>query len=333
MVIKMKIAGIDISKWQGDLNFTKVRDEGFDFAIIRAGSGTVADPMFETNYTKAKNSGMNVGAYWYTYAQNIAQAEAEAELCNNILKDKKFELPIYFDIEDSSVLGLGADIATSLVHAFCRRMESYSYFAGVYSSLSMFSSRLNDSELQRYAHWVACWSTTCSYPYPDSFGMWQYGGETNLIRSNQVAGKTVDQNYMLVDYPAMIKSKGLNGHTDLKYDVNGDGAVNSKDIIAEMKAIAAGKTDSEFDLNGDGKVNSKDTVSIMKNISGSVQSEERPSASIPNGQDYTEYTVVNGDTLSGIASKFGTTYQKIAEYNGLENPNLIFSGQILKIPK
>ena len=93
--------------------------------------------------------------------------------------------------------------------------------------------------------------------------MWQYGGETNLIRSNQVAGKTVDQNYMLVDYPAMIKSKGLNGHTDLKYDVNGDGAVNSKDIIAEMKAIAAGKTDSEFDLNGDGKVNSKDTVSII----------------------------------------------------------------------
>lgn len=71
----------------------------------------------------------------------------------------------------------------------------------------------------------------------------------------------------------------------------------------------------------------------MKNISGSVQSEERPPASIPNGQDYTEYTVVNGDTLSGIASKFGTTYQKIAEYNGLENPNLIFSGQILKIPK
>ena len=89
MVIKLKIAGIDISKWQGDLNFTKVRDEGFDFAIIRAGSGTVADPMFETNYTKAKNSGMNVGAYWYTYAQNIAQAEAEAELCNNILKDNQ----------------------------------------------------------------------------------------------------------------------------------------------------------------------------------------------------------------------------------------------------
>ncbi len=329
----MKIAGIDISKWQGDLNFTKVREEGFDFTIIRAGSGTVPDPMFETNYTRAKKAGMNIGAYWYTYAQNTSQAEAEAELCNKILKEKRFELPIYFDIEDSSVLGLGSDTATAIVHAFCKRMESYKYFAGVYSSLSMFGSRLNDSELQRYAHWVACWSTSCNYPYPDSFGMWQYGGETNLIRSNQVAGKTVDQNYMLVDYPAMIKAKGLNGHTDSKFDVNRDGAVNSKDIIAEMKAIAAGKTDSQFDLNGDGKVNSKDAVSIMKNISASVQYEEQSAPSVSDKQDYTEYTVVSGDTLSGIAAKFNTTYQKIAEYNGLENPNLIFSGQTLKIPK
>ncbi len=329
----MKIAGIDISKWQGDLNFTKVREEGFDFTIIRAGSGTVPDPMFEKNYTRAKNAGMNIGAYWYTYAQNTDQAEAEAELCNKIIKGKKFELPIYFDIEDNSVLGLGVNTATALVHAFCKRMESYKYFAGVYSSLSIFNSRLNDSELQRYAHWVACWSTSCSYPYPESFGMWQYGGETNLIRSNQVAGKTVDQNYMLVDYPSMIKSKGLNGYADLNYDVNGDGAVNSKDIISEMKAIASGETNTIFDLNGDGKVNSKDTVAIMKNISGAELSEVQNPPSVPDKQDYTEYTVVSGDTLSGIAAKFGTTYQKIAEYNGIENPNLIISGQMLKIPK
>ena len=172
-----------------------------------------------------------------------------------------------------------------------------------------------------------------AHPYPESFGMWQYGGETNLIRSNQVAGKTVDQNYMLVDYPSMIKSKGLNGYADLNYDVNGDGAVNSKDIISEMKAIASGETNTIFDLNGDGKVNSKDTVAIMKNISGAELSEVQNPPSVPDKQDYTEYTVVSGDTLSGIAAKFGTTYQKIAEYNGIENPNLIISGQMLKIPK
>ena len=100
-----------------------------------------------------------------------------------------------------------------------------------------------------------------------------------------------------------------------------------------MKAIASGETNTIFDLNGDGKVNSKDTVAIMKNISGAELSEVQNPPSVPDKQDYTEYTVVSGDTLSGIAAKFGTTYQKIAEYNGIENPNLIISGQMLKIPK
>ncbi len=263
----MKVPGIDVSKWQGDFDFLSARSEGFQFVIIRAGCGTTVDPMFETNYRKAKNVGMNVGAYWYTYAQSTAQAEAEADKCRSVLSGKQFELPIYYDIENNSVLNLGADAATSFVHAFCQRMESYGYFAGVYSSLSMFGNRLNDAELQRYAHWVACWSTSCSYPYPDSFGMWQYGGETNLIRSNQVAGKTVDQNYMFVDYPTMIKAKGLNGYVKTKYDVNGDGAVNVKDIISEMKAVASGETSSKFDINGDGKVNSKDVINVMKEIS------------------------------------------------------------------
>lgn len=268
----MKVSGIDVSKWQGDFDFLSARSEGFQFAIIRAGCGTTVDPMFEANYRKAKNVGMNVGAYWYTYAQNTEQAVAEADMCCSVISGKQFELPIYYDIEDNSVLNLGANTATALVHAFCQRMEACGYFAGVYSSLAMFRSRMNDAELQRYAHWVACWSTSCNYPYPDSFGMWQYGGETNLIRSNQVAGKTVDQNYMLVDYPAMIKATGRNGYIKSEYDVNGDGAVNSKDIVAEMKAVAYGETSSKFDVNGDGKVNSKDVINVMKEISSGLPS-------------------------------------------------------------
>ena len=71
---------------------------------------------------------------------------------------------------------------------------------------------MNDDQLQIYAHWVACWAKDCDYPY-ESFGMWQYGGETNLIRSNQVAGQTTDQNYMLIDYPKYIKEAGKNGYS------------------------------------------------------------------------------------------------------------------------
>lgn len=88
-----------------------------------------------------------------------------------------------------------------------------------------------------------------------------YEGEREIV-----AGKTVDQNYMLVDYPAIIKAKGLNGYTFDKHDINKDGKVNSKDLVAEMKAVASGETDPAYDLNSDGKVNSKDAIAVMKKI-------------------------------------------------------------------
>ena len=263
----MKGPGIDVSKWQGDFDFVKARAEGFEFAVIRAGCGAVTDPMFEKNYARAKAAGMNAGAYWYTYAQSAAQAEREADCCFEVIKGKKLELPVYIDIEDKSVLNCGRDTATKVVKAFCNQLASKGYFVGVYSSLSMFKNRLNDSELQGLAHWVACWARECNYPNTHCFGMWQYGGETNLIRSNKVAGKTVDQNYMLVDYPKIIKEKGLNGYTFDKHDINKDGKVNSKDLVVEMKAVASGEADSTYDLNSDGKVNSKDAVAVMKKLS------------------------------------------------------------------
>ena len=68
-----------------------------------------------------------------------------------------------------------------------------------------------DNELQDYAHWIACWSDSCSYDNANAFGMWQFGGETNLLRSHTIAGQTVDQDYMLIDYPTLIKTAGKNG--------------------------------------------------------------------------------------------------------------------------
>lgn len=262
----MRVPGIDVSKWQGDLDFVRARAEGFEFAVIRAGCGTVTDPMFEKNYARARSAGMLAGAYWYTYAQSEAQAEREADCFYEVIKGKRFELPVYIDIEDNSVLNCGKAIATAVVKAFCGRLALHGYFVGVYSSLAMFSGRLNDGELQGLAHWVACWAKECNYPNTHCFGMWQYGGETNLIRSNKVAGKTVDQNYMLVDYPALIKKKGLNGYTRDRHDVNGDGRINSKDLVSEMKAVSTGDNVPAYDVNADGTVNTKDAVKIMKKI-------------------------------------------------------------------
>ena len=113
----------------------------------------------------------------------------------------------------------------------------------------------------RYVCWVAKWSIN---PPAIGYDLWQYGGETNLIRSNIVAGVICDQNYSKYDYSEIIPKTNCNGWTDSTCDVNGDGKINSKDIVAEMKAISNGTGGK--DVNGDGKVNSKDIVRIMKEI-------------------------------------------------------------------
>ena len=206
--------GIDISRWQGEFDMDQAVAEGFRFAILKAGGGDdglYKDSRFERNYENAKRLGIPVGAYWFSKATTVERAILEAntfhELC---LQGRRFELPVYMDVEHRTMLDLGRRKLTDIIHAFCQRLEELGYWAGIYSSQSFFSSYMIDEELQRYAHWVACWGKSCSYS-GSAFGMWQYGGETNQIRSNKVAGVVCDQNYMLVDYPTMIKAKGLNG--------------------------------------------------------------------------------------------------------------------------
>ena len=205
--------GIDISRWQGDFDLKRAKTEGFDFVIIKGGGGDdglYTDSKFARNYENAKRLGMPVGAYWFSKAMTVEQAIREADYFHeHILNGRQFELPVYMDVEHETMLDLGHRLLTDIVHAFCRRQE-LGYWVGIYSSQRFFTSYMIDSELQRYAHWVACWGKSCSYS-GSAFGMWQYGGETNYICSNKVAGVVCDQNYMLVDYPTLIKNAGKNG--------------------------------------------------------------------------------------------------------------------------
>lgn len=212
----MKVKGIDISRWQGDFNLAKAKSEGFEFVIVKGGGGDdglYVDRKFERNYNEAKLLGMPVGVYWFSKALSVEEAIKEAEyFYTNCLKGKQFELPIYIDIEDKSQLFLGKDKLTEITLAWLKNIEARGYWVGIYSSESYFSTYLHDERLQPYAHWVAQWSKFCTYKgNPGVLGMWQYGGETNLIRSNKVAGVTCDQNIMLIDYPTEIKKAGLNG--------------------------------------------------------------------------------------------------------------------------
>lgn len=197
--------GIDVSKHNGNIDWTKVKAAGIDFAIIRAGYGKVAsqkDPKFETNYSAAKKAGIHVGAYWYSYAKSEADAKKEAEVCLEILKGKQFEYPIYYDIEEKGSLA----VANKIARVFCETLEKAGYFVGIYASTSQLLTYFSKEIRDRFNIWVAHWKVS-KPSYPSAYGMWQYSdsGKVNGISGN------VDLDYSYVDFPTTIKRLGLNG--------------------------------------------------------------------------------------------------------------------------
>lgn len=187
--------GIDVSHWQGDFNFARAKsNEGVEFAIIKAGGGDAGlykDSKFESNYKRCEECGLPKGAYFYGNAKSVAEAKKEAEYFISILSGKKYEYPVFYDVEGRMITDNDISTLTEIVKAFCSTMEAAGYWVGIYSSESFFNSEMNDGELTRYSHWVARWGK--SKPAPSSGAetqMWQFGGETNLIRSNKINGQT-----------------------------------------------------------------------------------------------------------------------------------------------
>ncbi len=211
----MKQFGIDVSRWQGDFDFAKAVKEGVRFVVIKGGGGDdglYVDSRFKENYNKVKKLNLPAGCYWFSRALTVEDARKEAAyFYDNILKGRQFELPVYMDVENKTQLSLGKRKLTDVVKAWCSELEKRDMLPGIYSSKSYFDAYLYDSELTKYPHWVAAWSKSCSYSPQSCFGLWQFGGETNLIRSNKVAGVVCDQDYLLIDYPSMIKKEGKNG--------------------------------------------------------------------------------------------------------------------------
>lgn len=214
---EIKRFGIDVSHWQGDFDFARAKSkEGVEFAIIKAGGGDAGlykDSKFEANYKKCEDCGLPKGAYFYGNAKSTAEAKKEAEYFISILKGKRYEYPVFYDVEGKMITQNDRATLTEIVKTFCSLVEAAGYWVGIYSSESFFNSEMNDGELTRYSHWVARWGK--SKPAPTSGAetqMWQFGGETNLIRSNKINGQTCDQDYCYVDYPVKIKAAGLNGY-------------------------------------------------------------------------------------------------------------------------
>ena len=158
-----KVTCIDVSYWQGDVNYKAVKTSGIEAVIIRAGYGRVAsqkDETFEQNYKNAKAAGLKVGAYWYSYADSIDAAIMEANACLEVLGDKTFDMPVYYDLEESKVTGLGKNTLTMMAEVFCDAMKKAGHKPGVYANLNWFTNYLNYDKLKaKYSIWLAQYNT------------------------------------------------------------------------------------------------------------------------------------------------------------------------------
>lgn len=205
-----KIFGIDISVWQKNIDFQKIKEEGVNFVIARGMYGNAKDTEFENNYFKAKNHNIAIGVYQYGRATNPAQAREEAELLyENCLRGKQFEYPIFYDVEDISMLKLSKEELTQIIKTWCEYLEERGYFVGLYMSKYNIENKINEEKLNEYCKWLAYW--TIAENKPKNCAIWQFGGEVNLIRSNKIGGQICDQNYSFIDFKNLIISKKLNG--------------------------------------------------------------------------------------------------------------------------
>ena len=204
--MSVKLKGIDVSGWQGKIDFKKVKESGVDFVIVKAGYAFSTVPTWELNFANAKNSGLKVGAYWYSYANSIEQGIWEAKEFVKALNGKQLDFPVYLDLEERAQFDKGRKFCTQLVEAFCGELEKAGYYAGVYSSTYWYTNYVDEKVREKYPAWIADYRGACYYT--GTYGIWQYGVGTV---SGVEYDCDLDEGY--VDYSVYIKEHGLNGYS------------------------------------------------------------------------------------------------------------------------
>lgn len=191
--------GIDVSKWQGVINWAAVAQSGVSFAFIRVGNTKKGiDNTFYYNMLSAQAVGIKTGVYIYSYATNVQEAAIEAQFVLEAIKDLPVSYPVVWDVEDDVQKNIPKETLTLMANTFCAIIEAEGYTPMVYSSASWFRNRLGTIF---YDKWVAQWSSACSIP---DASVWQY---TDSGRINGINGN-VDLDFALKDYSTSIIHTG-----------------------------------------------------------------------------------------------------------------------------
>lgn len=334
----MTLKGIDVSRWQGKINWKQVKQDGVEFAMIRGGYGeNHVDSQFHENARGANAAGVPMGIYWFSYALNPEMAREEAGYAVKLARQYQVSWPIAYDFEYDSVayaekngVSITRSLATQMAKAFCEEVEKSGYIPMFYANLEYLEEYFDRSQLP-YDLWYAQYASTAAVTEKS---IWQYSSQGRILGIEGI----VDLNYGYKNYGdgesnpsepvpegttlelAVAVMQGKYGAGEARKKALGSRYEEVQNFInhiawASIDTLVKETMQGRY---GNGRIREIVLGTRYKAVQNKI-----------NGIQY--YTVRPGDTLSGIAEKYGTTYQKLAQINGIANPNKIYAGQRLKI--
>ena len=311
---------IDVSEHQGTINWEAVKGQ-IDGAIIRCGYGddvaSQDDAQWIRNATECERLGIPYGAYLYSYCTNEAHLQSEIAHIKRLLSGRKLRFPFYIDIEDP-----GLSFSTFKADYFIRMgqaIEDAGYWFGVYANLNWFNNCIG-GKLDRFTKWCAAYGTNNGQPQVrPNIGedIWQYSSAGSI----QGIEGDVDMNLCYRDFVKEIKGGSTTPSTPKPTPAPAPAAETHTVKSGETVSGIAAKYGTTYQhlaaINGINNPNLIYAGQVLK-----IDGAAAPSKT---------YTVKGGDTLSDIAARYGTTYQRLAQINGISNPDLIHPGQVIKI--
>ena len=348
----MAIKGIDVSEFQGFINWDKVKADGIEFAILKLGNiydydANYKDSKFDTNYKNARANGIKIGAYIYNYCNTIDTLKKGLEWAIKKLEGKELDLPFYLDMEDKDIQGETKETLTNQCNEFAKYVESKGYQAGVYANVNWLKNELNPNDFdKKISVWVAQYYKECQYT--GKYDIWQYASDGSV---SGISGNC-DMNYLYNE--DIIKESETDTSDKKTIDELAEEVIDGKWGDGEDRKTKLEKAGYDYDAVQD-RVNEilsrpkKSITEVAKDVIAGKYGDgtERKEKLEAAGYDYDTvqakvnqllgaevtktYTVKSGDTLSGIASKYKTTVAKLVKDNNIKNANLIYPGQKIVI--
>jgi lysozyme len=298
-----QIKGIDVSHWQGNIDWKKVADDGVKFAFIKATEGTsFIDNKFLANVNCANAAGIKTGAYHFARFGCVEEAKEEARHFLDIVSNITLTYPLALDLEVDQKK-VGKTKLTDAALAFLEEVEKAGYTVVLYSGKSFLENNLEESRLKKYPLWIA--------------------------RYNCELGRDAD----IWQYTSEGKVNGIQGNVDMNWAYR-DFTVEQKQVKAQpvpkLTTCTIQKGDTFWGLEEKYGIPHGTLQKLNPNLDPKKLKVGQKIV-VPAGFNQNYYIVKKGDTLSDIAKKYRTTVQKLVKLNNIKNPDLIYVGQKLRV--